>query len=89
MNGFTQEVTPFLGIKSPEITLYFSRKVKTNHLLRIYANMRTAQRSTVNLRALKGGKAKRAKRVARAGERGVQPNKTSGVKYLSNLNVIN
>lgn len=73
LNGLTQEATPllFLDVTSPEITPCFSRKVKTNHLLRLYANMR----STVNLRATKGGKSRRAKRVTYEGV-GEQPHST-------------
>ncbi|KAF4104645.1 uncharacterized protein si:ch211-277c7.7 [Onychostoma macrolepis] len=65
LNGLTQEATPLLfpDVTSPEITPCFSRKVKTNQLLRLYANMR----STVNLRASKGGKSRRAKRVTYKG----------------------
>ncbi|KTG05027.1 hypothetical protein cypCar_00019652 [Cyprinus carpio] len=74
LNGLTQEATPllFLDVTSPEITPCFSRKVKTNHLLRLYANMR----STVNLRATKGGKSRRAKRVTYEGV-GEQPHRDS------------
>ncbi|XP_073676336.1 uncharacterized protein [Garra rufa] len=63
MNGLTQDGTPLLfsDVKSPEITPWFSRKMKANNLLRIYANMR----SSVNLRASKGGKSRRAKRFTR------------------------
>ncbi|XP_059371425.1 uncharacterized protein si:ch211-277c7.7 [Carassius carassius] len=61
LNEFTQEATPllFLDVTSPEITPCFSKTVKTNQLLRLYANLR----STVNLRGSKGGKLRRAKRV--------------------------
>ncbi|XP_043112863.1 uncharacterized protein si:ch211-277c7.7 [Puntigrus tetrazona] len=70
LNELAQEATPllFLDDTSPQITPYFSRSAKTNHLLRLYADMR----STVNLRASKGGKSRRAKRVTYEGE-GVQP----------------
>ncbi|KAL1246902.1 hypothetical protein QQF64_034738 [Cirrhinus molitorella] len=75
MNGLTQDATPLLfsDVKSPEITPWFSRKVKANNLLRIYANMR----SSVNLRPSKGGKSRRAKRVTREGPRRVQPRRAS------------
>ncbi|XP_056106393.1 uncharacterized protein si:ch211-277c7.7 [Rhinichthys klamathensis goyatoka] len=68
-NRLTQEATPspLLHFKSPEITPCFSRKMKTNHLLRFYSNIRTYQKSTVNLRAPEGGKSQRAKRDARGG----------------------
>ncbi|XP_067312776.1 uncharacterized protein si:ch211-277c7.7 [Pseudorasbora parva] len=59
---FTQETPSSLfDIKSPEITPCFSRQKKTNYLLRFYTNMRTSQRSTVNLRAPEGGKSQCAK----------------------------
>ncbi|KAK7141571.1 hypothetical protein R3I93_015653 [Phoxinus phoxinus] len=69
LNRLTQDATPspLLHIKSPEITPCFSRKMKTNHLLRFYSNMRTYHKSTVNLRAPEGGKSQRAKRDAREG----------------------
>lgn len=72
LNGLTQE-TPLLfsDVTSPKITPRFSRKVKTNHILRLYANMI----STVNLRASKGGKSRRAKRVTYEGV-GEQPKST-------------
>ncbi|XP_050982968.1 uncharacterized protein si:ch211-277c7.7 [Labeo rohita] len=75
LNGWAQDATPLLfsDVRSPEITPWFSRKVKANNLLRIYANMR----STVNLRASKGGKSLRAKRVTRECARGVQPHRGS------------
>lgn len=59
--GLTQETTPLLfpDVTSPQITPCLSRKGKTNHILRLYANMI----STVNLGASKGGKSRRAKRV--------------------------
>lgn len=75
LNRLTQEATPspLLHIKSPEITPCFSRKMKTNHLLRFYSNIRTYQKSSVNLRAPEGGKSQRAKRDARGGACGPQP----------------
>ncbi|KAK9962937.1 hypothetical protein ABG768_006172 [Culter alburnus] len=59
--------SPLLFTKSPEITPRFLKNMKTNHLLRFYSNMRTSQKSTVNLRASEGGKIQRAERDAHRG----------------------
>ncbi|XP_039505167.1 uncharacterized protein si:ch211-277c7.7 [Pimephales promelas] len=70
-NRLTQEAnvtpSPSLHFKSPEITPCFTRKMKTNQLLRFYSNIRTYKKSTVNLRAPEGGKSQRAKRDPRGG----------------------
>lgn len=74
MNRLTEATpSPLLFTKSPEITPRFLKKMKTNHLLRFYSNMRTSQKSTVNLRESEGGKLQRAERDARRGARGAQP----------------
>ncbi|XP_051716390.1 uncharacterized protein si:ch211-277c7.7 [Ctenopharyngodon idella] len=68
MNRLTEATpSPLLFTKSPEITPRFLKKMKTNHLLRFYSNMRTSQKSTVNLRESEGGKLQRAERDARRG----------------------
>jgi len=79
-NRLTQEATPSPSIhfKSPEITPCFTRKMKTNQLLRFYSNIRTYKKSTVNLRAPEGGKSQRAKRDPRGGACG--PLKQSFIK---------
>lgn len=68
------EATPSpLLFRSPEITPRLFKKMKINHLLRFYSNMRTSQKSTVNLRGSEGGKLQRAERDAPRGACGSQP----------------